>query len=150
MDATIDIVRQEMKAGFKEVNGRLSELRREVTARIEDTRREVVTRIEETRREVLTRIDENQREVSARIDALRRESNARIDALRAEMLDNFKLIDAKIERVRTESMAFTQGVQNRRDDDRKDHDRQFRWLIGLVFAALLGIAGMFAKAAHFY
>ena len=106
MDATIDTVRQEMNAGFKEL--------------------------------------------SARIEDLRRESNARIDGLRAEMLENFKLIDAKIERTRTELMASIQGVQDRLDAQRRDHDRQFRWLVGLMLASLLGIAGMFAKAVHFY
>lgn len=161
MDATIDTVRQEMNAGFKEVNARISELHREVTARIDDHRKELSTRIDDHRKELSARMDNQQRdfavrmeslqeEVSARIEELRRESNARIDGLRAEMLENFKLIDVKIERTRTELMASIQGVHDRLDEQRRDHDRQFRWLVGLMLAGLLGIAGMFAKAVHFY
>ena len=168
MDATIDTVRQEMNAGFKEVNARISELHREVTARIDDQRKELSTRIDDYRKELSARMDNQQkdlaaridnqhRELSARIEELRRESNARIDGLRSEMLENFKLIDAKIEQAREEtrasrreSMASIQSVHDRLDEHRRDHDRQFRWLLGLMLASLLGIAGMFAKAVHFY
>ena len=175
MDATIDTIRQEMNAGFNEVNtrftevnARISELHREVTARIDDQRKELSTRIDDYRKELSARMDNQQkdlaarmdnqhRELSARIEELCRESNARIDGLRSEMLENFKLIDAKIEQAREEtrasrreSMASIQSVHDRLDEHRSDHDRQFRWLLGLMLASLLGIAGMFAKAVHFY
>jgi hypothetical protein len=89
MDATIDIVWQEMNAGFKEVN-----------ARIEDHRKELSIRIDDNRRELCARLDSLQKELFDRIQEQRREFTARIDAIRGEMLENFRVIDAKIEQVR--------------------------------------------------
>jgi hypothetical protein len=40
MDADLTLMRQEMGAGFKEVNSRVDELRREVTARLDESRKD--------------------------------------------------------------------------------------------------------------
>ncbi|MTV41383.1 hypothetical protein GM676_27915 [Duganella radicis] len=61
-------------------------------------------------------MSETHRETTARIDALTRETSARLDTLFIE------------------------------SGKRMDHsDVQFRWLVGLIAASLLGIAGLLIK-----
>lgn len=91
-------------------------------------------------------INANFREVNARIDALQRETAARIAELRQQTLDQFRLVDAKIDELRRETRARIDAlvqVSNRRLER---SDAQFRWLVGLMLAALLGTAGLLVKA----
>lgn len=134
----MDLLRQEVSASLREqareVTARIErlednslELHRETNARIDTMYRELNVRLEVLNRDSSARLDASNRDVSGKLDALNREVTARIELLRKEMLDNFRLVDAKIDHLRG------------------DMHTQFRWLVGMLLSSILGIAGILHK-----
>ena len=194
METTIDMLRNEIIEGFREVNARIDQSRRETDARIDSLRSETLEQfklihaaIEQSRQEtdakiaglrseirlVDAKITESHKETTARIDALGRDTTARIDALRSEVsgkidalrsevsskIDALRLeTSSKIDALRTETTARIDALRsessariealNRETTSRIDgREVQFRWLVGLMVASLLGIAGLFFKVS---
>jgi len=145
MDNANDTLRSEMGNGFRETNVRIdimyresnqrmdalhrlvdesiAELRRDTTENITELRRQTTENITEFRKEVNERIVELRREVNARVDRL----EDRLEAQRRETQENFRLIEAKIDQVRS------------------NVDVHFRWLVGLMLTSMLGIATLLVK-----
>jgi hypothetical protein len=172
METTIDMLRNEIIEGFREVNARIDQSRRETDARIDSLRSETLEQfklvhaaIEQSRREtdakiagvhreiqlVDAKITESHKETSARIDALSRDTTARIDALRSEISSKIDTLraetTARIDALRSETSARIEAL-NRETTSRIDgREVQFRWLVGLMVASLLGIAGLFFKVS---
>ncbi|WP_373991039.1 hypothetical protein [Duganella sp. BuS-21] len=81
MDATIDLLKNEVNSGFREVNARIDALRVETNARIDVLRRESYEQATQLRIETYDRLDQS----------------------RKEMQESFRVLDAKLELFRTDT-----------------------------------------------
>src|SRR5476649_1534864 len=106
MSLEMESLRQEMGAGFKEVNARIDVLRHETATWIDETRREVTARIDDLRKETA----DNFKAVDAKTEQVRQETAVRIEQVWQETADNFKVVDSKIEQVRQETAVRIEQV----------------------------------------
>jgi hypothetical protein len=82
MDAELTLMRQEMSAGFKEVNTRIDEVRREVTARIDELRKETAENFKLT--------------------------EVKMDEARQQTRDNYRFLDMKLDEFRKEASRHSE------------------------------------------
>ncbi|MYM24684.1 hypothetical protein GTP46_18785 [Duganella sp. FT135W] len=122
MNALAQLDNGNRAAEDEEMDTAIDLLRQDMGARFDEGN----ARIADSHKEAI----ENTRLVEAQIDELRRETTARIEALARETTGRFDALFA----------------ESRRSADRSDV--QFRWLVSLIAATLLGMASLLVKTGH--